>query len=80
MVESRTPQLNQRDVATVAGARFQLPKGTEFRVDHRAGPEEPLFWAADIVAGAVRAHREGQANYLKFLGECVYEIEVDTEC
>jgi hypothetical protein len=27
------------------------------------------------VAGAVRAHREGQADYLKYLEECVYEFE-----
>jgi hypothetical protein len=80
LVESRTHQLNMRDVATVAGTRFQLPKGTPLRVDHRAGAAEPLFWAADIVAGAVRAHREGQGRYRALLEECVYEIEVATSC
>jgi uncharacterized protein DUF3800 len=80
LVESRTRQLNTRDVATVAGTRFQLPKGTPFRVDHWAGADEPLFWAADIVAGAVRAHREGQGRYRALLEECVYEVEVATSC
>jgi hypothetical protein len=80
VVESRTRQLNQRDVATVAGARFRLPMGTVLRVDHVAGADEPLFWAADIVAGAIRAHREGRGNYRIYLEECVYEVEVDTGC
>jgi hypothetical protein len=29
--------LNERDVRTVTGARFLLPKGSEFRVDHVFG-------------------------------------------
>lgn len=77
-IESRTRQLNGRDVATVAGARFQLPKGTIFRVDHLAGADESLLWAADIVAGAVRTHREGAGSYRLLLDSCLCEIEVAT--
>jgi hypothetical protein len=38
-------------VRTVRGARYALPKGTRLQVEHVPGAVEPLFWAADIVAG-----------------------------
>lgn len=80
LVESRTAQLDRNDVATVVGVRFQLSRAAAIRVDHVAGAKEPLFWAADIVAGAVRADREGQSNYRLFLDGCVYEFDVATGC
>lgn len=79
-MEARTAALNARDIATVRGARYSLPKGTAFRVEHVAGREEAVFWAADIVAGAVRAHREGSGEYRAMLTDCVYEIDVITDC
>lgn len=43
LMESRTRQLNQRDVHTVAGVRQRLlPRGVEFRVHHMSGAE-PLL-------------------------------------
>ena len=78
VIEARTKELDRRDVATVTGARYQLPKGTRFRVDHFVGSSEPLLWAADIVAGAVRAHREGNSTYRDRLVDHLYEIDVDT--
>ncbi|MDQ3577698.1 MAG: hypothetical protein M3443_08890 [Actinomycetota bacterium] len=78
MVESRTPSLDARDVTTVIGARHNLPKGSSFRIDHEAGKGEPLFWAADIVAGAVRAHRQGDSICHAMLTDCLYEIAVPT--
>src|SRR5699024_11011566 len=79
-VEARTTALNKRDISTVRGARFNLPKGTVFRVEHVDGQDEPVFWAADIVAGAVRSHREGTGEYRSLLAGCVYEIDVATNC
>jgi hypothetical protein len=79
-MEARTPALNQRDIATTRGARYGLPKGTSFRINHIAGSREALFWAADIVAGAVRAHREGTSDYHAILRPCIYEIDVATGC
>lgn len=79
-IESRTQELDKRDVNTVSGARFTLPKGTAFRVEHTEGASEPLFWAADIVAGAVRADRMSDGEYRHLLRECVYEIEIPTHC
>jgi hypothetical protein len=59
LIEARAPDLNRRDVATVQGARFALPKGSRFRVDHVPGSTEPLLWVADVVAGVVRASHQG---------------------
>lgn len=78
MMEARTPALDARDVATVVGARYLLPKGSKFRVDHQPGADMPLFWAADIVAGAVRSSRLGRASYQESLRHCVYEVEIAT--
>ncbi|MCA1670787.1 MAG: hypothetical protein LC799_00805, partial [Actinobacteria bacterium] len=63
LMEAREQELNGRDVRTVTGARFLLPKGSEFRVDHEFGLRDPALWAADLVAGAVRAHRLGDSTY-----------------
>ncbi len=61
-LEARTATLDRRDVTTVTGARHHLPRGTLFRVEHRPGGADALFWAADIVAGAVRAGRSGRGR------------------
>ncbi|OLZ52072.1 hypothetical protein [Amycolatopsis keratiniphila] len=80
VLESRTATLNARDVETVRGARFDLPKGTQFRVVHEKGKDEPLLWAADIVAGAIRATKDGQPGYRRLIEDLVYEIDVETRC
>jgi hypothetical protein len=80
VVESRTRALNQRDVNTVIGARFRLPKGAEFRVEHLPGADEPILWAADVVAGAVRAAKQERPACREILADRVYEIDVATDC
>jgi len=79
-MEAREQELNERDVRTVAGARFLLPKGSEFHVDHEFGLRDPALWATDLVAGAVRAHRLGDATYWEVIADRVLEIEVTTDC
>jgi len=78
VIESRTQALNARDVATVRGARYCLPDGARFHVDHLPGHDEPLLWAADVVAGAVRAHRQGEERFRQMLESRLHEIELDT--
>ena len=80
LIEARAATLNRRDVTTVQGARFALPQGSNFRVDHLPGPAEPLLWIADIVAGAVRSSRQGGPVPLELLGERVHILEVPTGC
>ncbi|WP_017559856.1 hypothetical protein [Nocardiopsis baichengensis] len=78
--ESRGAALDERDVKTVIAARRTLPENGRLVVEHLDGGEEPLLWAADVVAGAVRARRQGQAEYHRILEHVVYEIAVDTGC
>jgi len=80
VLESRTATLDARDVETVKGSRFDLPKGTPFRVTHQPGKLEPLLWAADIVAGAIRAGEDGRPGYRRLIEDLVYEIAVETDC
>ncbi|MBV9140327.1 MAG: hypothetical protein JO115_05335 [Pseudonocardiales bacterium] len=80
LIESRSAELNHRDVATVQGARFALPKGSHFRVDHVPGSGEPLLWVADVVAGAVRAGLHGSSAQDGLLGERVRVLNVLTGC
>lgn len=80
IMEGRAAKLNARDVQTVAGARYDLPRGASFRVDHTRGAAEPLLWAADVIAGAVRASEEGRPDLRAPLDHCVYEIRIGSGC
>lgn len=80
IMEARAPALNKRDVRTVIGARYALPTGTRFTIEHVKGAEEPLLWVVDVLAGAVRAGHEGNEIYQSILAERIYEIDVDTGC
>ncbi|MFF4874227.1 hypothetical protein [Streptomyces sp. NPDC000961] len=80
-IEAREAELNKNDISTVARTRQTvLPKGTRFRADHIPGPTEPLLWVSDIVAGAVRAQRKGDQQYIDLLGETLLDFEVTTDC
>jgi hypothetical protein len=76
-LEARDPVLNARDIATARQSRYMLPKDARFRLDHLAGPAEPLLWVADIVAGAVRAEKLGDPRYRALLGERVIDFPVE---
>ncbi|MEU7889876.1 hypothetical protein AB0B54_30615 [Microbispora bryophytorum] len=75
-MEARQPTLNTRDITTVQHARYTLPKGTHFRIDHLPGAGEALLWVADIVAGAVRAEKLGDPRYREILGDRVIDFPV----
>ncbi|MFG1859814.1 hypothetical protein [Microbispora bryophytorum] len=75
-MEARQPTLNTRDITTVQHARYTLPKGTHFRIDHLPGAGEALLWVADIMAGAVRAEKLGDPRYREILGDRVIDFPV----
>ncbi|NGN68445.1 hypothetical protein G5C51_31680 [Streptomyces sp. A7024] len=76
VMESRDAVLNARDIVTVQHARYTLPKDARFRVDHLVGAADPLLWVPDVVAGAVRAEKLGDARYRDILGERVVDFPV----
>ncbi|MFD4347533.1 hypothetical protein ACFWQ6_22190 [Streptomyces coelicoflavus] len=80
-LEARGDELNARDIRTIATARQTvLPKGTQMRADHIPGAKEPLLWISDIVAGAVRAQRQGDSRYTDLLGQTLIDFDVQTDC
>ena len=80
VLESRSQSLNARDLKTVVGARYRLPKGSELVVVHTPGSTEPLLWVADIVAGAVRLHHQGEGACREALAGVLLELPIDTGC
>jgi hypothetical protein len=75
--ESRGSVLDRRDVELVRSVRYDLPKGTKVRLEHVRGETEPLLWVADIVAGAVRATRQGRTSYHDVLADRLTLFEID---
>ncbi|MFC8044352.1 hypothetical protein [Nocardia sp. NPDC057353] len=75
-LESRTPSLNAKDLAMVAGLRGQGSlKGV--RVAFGLSSAEPMLWIPDAVAGAVGAARAGRAGTaLARMGAVVEEITI----
>lgn len=76
VAESRQEVLDRRDVETVRGARFGLPRGTRFHISHMPGALEPVLWAADIVAGAVRLDRQGDPSARSYLDPLLEVLEL----
>lgn len=74
--ESRGSVLDRRDVELVRSVRYDLPKGTKIRLEHVRGETEPLLWVADIVAGAVRAARQGATSYRDVLADRLTLFEI----
>jgi hypothetical protein len=66
VLEAREPSQNRRDLDLVARLRQGRRLRSRLRVDHAAGPAEPLLWLADIVAGAVREHRIDPRRHPEF--------------
>lgn len=77
VAESREETLDRRDVDTVRHARHRLPAGSRAHISHERGPAEPVLWAADIVAGAVRMDREGDASARRHLDAQLEVITID---
>jgi hypothetical protein len=65
--ESREKSQNSRDADLVRRLRRTQELRGSLHIDHAAGRSEPLLWLADVVAGGVRAHRTGSADFSALL-------------
>lgn len=81
VLEGRTAELDRKDRKVVAAVRRSLPKGSHFpQYEHQVGTEARLLWIADLVAGVVRADRDGEPEFKQIMAEQLYEIDVRTDC
>jgi hypothetical protein len=71
VLEARERTQNKRDLdlLTVLASRHRITARP--RVDHLAGPAEPLLWLADVLAGALVASRCGDPGYWERLAMSV---------
>jgi hypothetical protein len=76
-IESRENRGNRRDIQVIDALRTKGLISAGIRADHALPLEEPMLWLPDAVAGAVRAARNGQGEWLAMIG-AVQQIEVST--
>ncbi|MEV5705631.1 hypothetical protein [Actinoallomurus sp. NPDC052274] len=69
--EAREARQNRNDLNLVRALRARQEISPDIRVDHESGPEEPLLWLPDVVAGAVVAARCGNPAHLEQLTSLV---------
>jgi hypothetical protein len=69
--EARERKANERELQHFNQLRTSRVIGSQVRLDHVPGPNEPLLWIADAVAGAVTAARTGMREYLDELAGLV---------
>lgn len=77
LFEARQATLDRADITVVQNARYDLPKGARIRAEHQRGDQEPALWLADILAGIIRADREGEPRYLDLIRGLVQVVDVD---
>lgn len=66
-LEARESKQNARDMQILSALRARREVGSQLRLYHQPGPQNPLLWVPDVVAGAVGADRAGEPVYLERL-------------
>lgn len=67
VAEAREPKLNARELQYVKLLRAKGLVDRDLRLFHTRGPDEPILWTSDAVAGATAAARLGEPRYLELL-------------
>lgn len=78
VLESRGRADDSRDRALLDAVRRRRAILGALRMDHAAGPSDPMLWIPDTVCGAVTQHRTGDPSYLEALGHSVRMVQIDT--
>ena len=72
--ESRGAADDRADIDLVRALRFRRLVGRHVKVEHIAGPAEPLLWIPDIVCGSLGDHMRGQPAYLRRIDHQTYIV------
>ena len=74
-IESRGHQ-DRSDIDLLQKFRARKVIGADLRIQHTIGRNEPVLWAADIVAGAVVQRRVGEPKFWRRLRASVDIVEL----
>lgn len=75
--ESRGPADDNRDRKMLDALRSKKQVRGRLRMEHVAGPRDPLLWIPDALCGAVSQHRVGVTRHLEMLQtEAVVQLVV----
>ncbi|SEE80346.1 hypothetical protein [Jiangella alba] len=75
-LESRNPVADRRDLDVVGGFRVRGVVPPTLRVAHARAGDEPLLWAADIVAGAICAAEGKEPAYREAVAAILTEHRI----
>ncbi|MBB5789304.1 hypothetical protein [Jiangella mangrovi] len=75
-LESRNQVSDRRDLDVIGGFRVRGMLPPELRIGHARPGEEPLLWAADIVAGAISAAEGHEGAYRELVEGTLAEIRI----
>lgn len=75
VAEAREAKANAREIQYFDQLRAAQIARAGMRLYHLPGPQEPLLWIPDAVAGMVRAARDGVRDYLAELEELIDMID-----
>lgn len=64
-LEARAPKQNRKDMHLIDVLRARDGFVCDVWVHHAPGPEEPLLWIPDVIAGSVVAARCGNGSYVE---------------
>jgi hypothetical protein len=78
--ESRGNNDDKRDRDMLDALRARKAISADLRIEHAAGPHEPLLWVADGVCGAVVQRRVGNGTYLETIQACVQVQVISLVC
>ncbi|MBB2975107.1 hypothetical protein FHX49_000648 [Microbacterium endophyticum] len=70
VLESRGGAQDKKDVAHIVALQ-NSGLDERLRIAHKRGGDEPLLWIADVVLGAINAHRAGNSRYFDALSTLV---------
>lgn len=75
-LETRNQVSDRRDLDVIGGFRSQGALPAAVRVGHAHPGEEPLLWAADIVAGAISAAEGRETTYRRLMSGILTEHRI----
>lgn len=76
LLESRHPDRDRHDLATIGGFRNARLISRRLTVSHGYPVQEPLLWVPDAVAGAAGEHRTGDSSCYQHLDDLVALIDL----